>query len=491
MMNNMFRYLFGNKKHTPDCHIITNGSPRANNPPNTRIVLWDHQLAMLQRCLDIEQYNVCEAKRNPNAGYMSVSITTNKSVRALMGIMNDPPGSGKTYVALALIATDRTPSTNMIIVPPNLVDQWEKAIKSFFSIPIKTAVARTYMDAMTVPLENTRIILTTALLAESLSSRIHDSSALDRVIIDEIDASASQFNSIPICTQVWFMSASFNVGTTKSIGPFDLKDMQESYIKALICRTDEQFMATSQHINYEEPSTDIRLVDDGEILLFRGVHDLKLLNALNFKKFKNEILVSREKQPTSLRELAELKRVELENDVENERFLCAKTGIEFEEDNSVPHQKLQCLKAHLSDPKICANSRDKLAELEKIVKGIKKEDKWIFFSDDSDLFDIVGDLLEFHDVGFKTLTGGTFDKNSVALKAYKEDPKIKVIMLNSVKDGCGLNLENTSNILFLHFTEPKLVEQVIGRAQRPGRTCRLNILCLYHRNELPPEAPVS
>jgi hypothetical protein len=30
-----------------------------------------------------------------------------------------------------------------------------------------------------------------------------------------------------------------------------------------------------------------------------------------------------------------------------------------------------------------------------------------------------------------------------------------------------------------------MVEQVIGRAQRPGRTSVLNIVCLYYANEVP------
>lgn len=488
MMNNMFRYLFGNAKHNPNCHVITESSQRAPQPPRTRIKLWDHQLAMLQRCLEIEQYNVQEAAKNPQSGHMIVSLTREKSIRSLMGIMNDPPGSGKTNVALSLIATDKIATTNMIIVPPNLVDQWEKAIKAFFAVPTKCVVIKTFPDAMTAPLENTRIILTTALLAESVCSRVHDLlkiASLDRVIIDEVDASTSQFKSIPVCTQVWFMSASFNVGITKSIGPFDLRDMSDDYIKRLVCRTDNDFMAKSQGINLEEPITQVVQVDDGDIALFRGVHDLKLLNALNFAKFKNEVLVARESQPKSLRELATMKKKELEDAVENEKRICAKTHDDFDPDTSVPYKKLMSLNAALGNPEICASPNDKTVEIEHVVKTISPFDKWIFFSDDSDLLYKVGEILDFNNVGFKTLDEGTFEKNVAAIKAYKEDPQVKVILINSIKDGCGLNLENTTHILFLHYTERTLVEQVIGRAQRPGRTCRLKIVCLYHKNEMP------
>ena len=50
--------------------------------------------------------------------------------------------------------------------------------------------------------------------------------------------------------------------------------------------------------------------------------------------------------------------------------------------------------------------------------------------------------------------------------------------------GCGLNLENTTHLLFTHATNPLLVEQIVGRAQRFGRKCRLHIVGIFNKNEL-------
>ena len=55
--------------------------------------------------------------------------------------------------------------------------------------------------------------------------------------------------------------------------------------------------------------------------------------------------------------------------------------------------------------------------------------------------------------------------------------------MNSNLFGCGLNLENSTDILFLHKTGHELQTQIIGRAQRPGRKNKLNVWFLMHENE--------
>jgi hypothetical protein len=46
-----------------------------------------------------------------------------------------------------------------------------------------------------------------------------------------------------------------------------------------------------------------------------------------------------------------------------------------------------------------------------------------------------------------------------------------------------MNLQNTSDIVLLHKTNVTMKEQVIGRAQRPGRTSQLKVWELLHGNE--------
>jgi hypothetical protein len=57
-------------------------------------------------------------------------------------------------------------------------------------------------------------------------------------------------------------------------------------------------------------------------------------------------------------------------------------------------------------------------------------------------------------------------------------------MIDSSNHGAGMNLENTDILIFLHRTDETLYDQVIGRAQRPGRVGQLKIINLYNNNEI-------
>ena len=60
---------------------------------------------------------------------------------------------------------------------------------------------------------------------------------------------------------------------------------------------------------------------------------------------------------------------------------------------------------------------------------------------------------------------------------------VKFMLLNSNLFGCGLDLQITSDIVFLHKTEHNLQKQIIGRAYRPNRKNKLNVWFIMHENE--------
>ena len=59
----------------------------------------------------------------------------------------------------------------------------------------------------------------------------------------------------------------------------------------------------------------------------------------------------------------------------------------------------------------------------------------------------------------------------------------KIMLANSSLFGCGMNLENSSHIIFVHKMNTAMEMQVIGRAQRLGRKGVLNIINLEYENE--------
>ena len=69
------------------------------------------------------------------------------------------------------------------------------------------------------------------------------------------------------------------------------------------------------------------------------------------------------------------------------------------------------------------------------------------------------------------------------IQKYKNE-NVNVLLLNSRYFGSGLNLENTSDIIIIHKMAADIEMQIIGRAQRYGRTNELRIWKLYYKNEI-------
>lgn len=59
----------------------------------------------------------------------------------------------------------------------------------------------------------------------------------------------------------------------------------------------------------------------------------------------------------------------------------------------------------------------------------------------------------------------------------------QALVANVRSYGSGLNLENTTDVILMHHLDPELERQVVGRAQRPGRTAPLHVWQLLHDTE--------
>lgn len=64
-----------------------------------------------------------------------------------------------------------------------------------------------------------------------------------------------------------------------------------------------------------------------------------------------------------------------------------------------------------------------------------------------------------------------------------KNKKVRVLMLNAQFFGAGMNLQMTTDLIIYHRFTKEMEEQIIGRAQRLGRTCPLNVYYLIHDNE--------
>jgi hypothetical protein len=442
--------------------------------------LWEHQIDMLKRCLSIERNIDHKITVYPTNAITYMIGSKPKAFECKVGIMNDPPGVGKTHVMLSLIQEDETPSLNLVICPPNLVHQWKEAIDSYFPQGVFPYICvsefyHTYINPDY--LKNVKLIIVSSMLAERLS--VAD---FKRVIVDEVDSLTGILHNIPKCDRVWFMSASFDPTDEKNrmIGAFNLSHLKTKEIVEFVCRY------TDSHNTLETPTTEIIEVDDTDLLILRPfippmyITDLHTLN-LDHLKCK---LVEYHRD-TILKEddfIGFLKLLQKEYSTRIERL----RGQPKEETDRIQDYQLLLDKLNEIISKITPNEYpSKLDHIKELCSRMIEDSKWLIFADNYDLLQKIRPILTSHKIQYTTTMEGSPIKNEQAIRDYHNNDSCKAILINSMKDGCGLNLENTTHILFLHYTNPEMVEQVIGRAQRPGRTCRLHIVCLYHKDEIP------
>lgn len=102
-----------------------------------------------------------------------------------------------------------------------------------------------------------------------------------------------------------------------------------------------------------------------------------------------------------------------------------------------------------------------------IIKN-KSEGKFIIFSAWNETFDPIRDILKQNQIGFVEIKGGveTREKSLVQFKTGK----IQVIFLNSRFNGSGINLQETTDIIVYHEMSSDILNQILGRANRIGRT---------------------
>lgn len=130
---------------------------------------------------------------------------------------------------------------------------------------------------------------------------------------------------------------------------------------------------------------------------------------------------------------------------------------------------------------------DKLTFLRDFIRELDyKDQKVIIFSDYNNIFSKITDACKEFDVKYSDLDKGNIKEIEEEVVNYKYGES-NILLANSSLFGCGMNLENSSHIIFVHKMNKKMENQVIGRAQRLGRKGKLNIIYLEYENEVAKE----
>mgnify|MGYP003683490745 FL=1 len=124
----------------------------------------------------------------------------------------------------------------------------------------------------------------------------------------------------------------------------------------------------------------------------------------------------------------------------------------------------------------------KLEALIDFLKANKNKRTMVFSEYEASFTDLISNLNE-HNISFSQLKGSTGRICNIVDKF--KNCEFEVLLLNAKNCGAGLNLQFTDNIIIYHRMSIDLENQVIGRAQRLGRSNALNITYVCYENEIP------
>lgn len=167
---------------------------------------------------------------------------------------------------------------------------------------------------------------------------------------------------------------------------------------------------------------------------------------------------------------------------------------------SIPnaHAKNKCpmCKEHLTKDKIFVENKEnnknednspeelkfKNKVLEEFILNMHDDQRLIIFSEFDQTFDQF--IKESYNSNIQIgILKGKAETQMSMINKFNEG-YLKVIMMNARYCGSGLNLQMATDIIIYHKLAQTLENQVIGRAQRPGRTRELNITYLQYEDEV-------
>ena len=247
---------------------LNESSPKIESLIDINIILKDHQLAIINKCIEIEDTNICN-----------------------FGVMSDKPGTGKTYAILGLIYHTKKKG-NIIIVPQNIIKQWAESIHFFSDGKLKYKKITDYSDVLELYDSNSNIfeydiLLTTSLYYNVIATTINSNFLkIERVFFDEIDSISSVIINEINANFTWFVSASFDY---EYLGIYT-KNIDKDLICYITCKCEDSFINNIFILNdpiiYKIICKNI-YVDN----IFNGLftsEEYRLLNAMDYSKLKKK-----------------------------------------------------------------------------------------------------------------------------------------------------------------------------------------------------------
>ena len=528
--------------------MLTEDSPRFNNIPGLKLPLADHQKAMVRKSLEVER-DVFGAKNKTPFGVFSDPPGAGKTPCLLCLVLLDKylrkqSKDPKNFGGGTLVVVPQ----HLFVQWANAITKFAGdtlTVKKFVDYSDITGLYGEASSTTTVQstLDQYDILLTTSLYYDVVSSTVTDIGIkLRRVIFDEVDSIKDMLRRKFPSSMTWMVSASiatlFDRKTnTVEIGKgykLQLSDLLEhevacdpEFIKrcfvlpppeeeVVVCRnkyvealapllTPQQLAALNGCDSVpavgewtpDDRTTAVRFQQQ----IAAKVRD-KVDRVTYLKRSVTRALPDAVQELRQQLHLCEQERDDLQQQLEicEERFtdigvctLCCSPCEEVSQTTCCSRRACKrCLEAPCA---LCTPSaqvpslipegnitRPKMAVLSMLLRD-KLGKKVLVYSDHPRSFVEIQKMLDDDEI-WVDLDAGNVPDIQEALKGFQEGAT-RILFASSRVLSAGLNLEVTSDIVLLHQLPPSAESQLIGRAQRYGRSTTLNVYILLHPNESP------
>lgn len=579
---------------------IDNSYKNAIQPDSIILNMKDHQLKMLNRCLELEGGDL----RYENSCFM---IETN------FGVIGNPVGSGKSLIVLAIMSsfiTDRkvyheqtenfkvyytnevytTKNINILVVPHTIFGQWKEYITKQTTLQFE--YIRTKKDLQDIKYDKSNIIVSSSVYNEFAEKANEKMYTFSRVIYDEADSI-----NLPNCKKLfyrfcWFVTSSVNnllypggykfrwnpqtkryeniiVGIKKN--GFIKKTFKDfdynAFSKHIFLRNDENLIKQSfslpDIINLTYICKNLNILSVLNNLVPLNIQqmicagDLEgAINAINIEKTDENNLIKivcnniyndidnklidldstkKKNYKNKTKQIEDIAKLEndiakLEGKIESIKnkikecdmdpitfceieiptlVKCCNQLFDFESITiylTSTNQPLcpMCRSPITKDSLIIVKEKeeeqeetkeedveefegqehDKIENLNYILQNkVKSNAKILIFSEHDGSFVHISKVLGDLNINYKMLKGSGYSIVNTINWFKENDNTKKVLFLNAKFLGSGLELQMSDDIIIYHKMDKELETQVVGRAQRIGRTNSLNVHHLLYESE--------
>lgn len=512
-------------KVPPGTTRLTMDSPRARVPLHAEnLSLMPHQEAMLHKSLVVETTADAAARRLKEHDPAAPRPAT-------YAVMCDHPGAGKTFVVLALVLQEvrrkrmimrrmgippQAPAAKgndqtLVVVPFNIYTQWEDAIRLCCGDEVRFKAFVDYADISGLffqpeAIKEYDVLLTTDLYFAAIAHTLNTMNVrVRRTVFDEIDSIASLVNVPITCDHVWFVSASFDADKLGS--SFKQQHARSLGGNTVLC--EDEFVRDSITLPKPREHTLVcqNAIIDGVLAGVLSREEMHAINAMDLDAVSRSMLlrcvdderelviclrdVAREQLAAAEKEAASLaKRKDYSPLTDKEQARDEKAHDTIQRTTHL----LDVLHTRAEEHAICPEDfvpRDpnalgkKHAYILSLVDEIRQREgdgmRVILFSDHPSFKHVIPGL-HARALAYAELDGGNIRAMDRILTQYRSG-ETPVLIVDSSMYGCGMNLENTTDIIFAHAVNTSKRCQIIGRAQRYGRMGPLYVWTLLYGNE--------